>query len=244
MQSFARLNNNINLTRDFSVFEGKNNKYVLLKRTLYKCSKNYENSVMNLLCIFKENYLTEISFGKEQLPELFSVIIPRLKNNIEYQEIEEQDIEKYRPKKLGVKMFLDFDENDRILAEIKFCYGETEFNPLHPKIDSKYPRDMIAENKAVNMLRKTGFMFYEAKGCFILPEEEKIYNFLSNEIDTYMQVFEVMVTDNFKTKQIKQPKIGSIGIKVENNLLIIDLLYLLFLFLIYQHLKYLLSYHI
>ena len=213
------LNNNINLTRDFSVFEGKNNKYVLLKRTLYKCSKNYENSVMKLLCIFKENYLTEISFGKEQLPELFSV----LKNNIEYQEIEEQDIEKYRPKKLGVKMFLDFDENDRILAEIKFCYGETEFNPLQPKIDSKYPRDMIAENKAVNMLRKTGFMFYEAKGCFILPEEEKIYNFLSNEIDTYMQVFEVMVTDNFKTKQIKQPKIGSIGIKVENNLLIIDL---------------------
>lgn len=217
------LNNNINLTRDFSVFEGKNNKYVLLKRTLYKCSKNYENSVMKLLCIFKENYLTEISFGKEQLPELFSVIIPRLKNNIEYQEIEEQDIEKYRPKKLCVKMFLDFDENDRILAEIKFCYGETEFNPLQPKIDSKYPRDMIAENKAVNMLRKTGFMFYEAKGCFILPEEEKIYNFLSNEIETYMQVFEVMVTDNFKTKQIKQPKIGSIGIKVENNLLIIDL---------------------
>ena len=87
------LNNNINLTRDFSVFDGKSNKYVLLKRTLYKCSKNYENSVMKLLCIFKENYLTEISFGKEQLPELFSVIIPRLKNNIEYQEIEEQDIE-------------------------------------------------------------------------------------------------------------------------------------------------------
>ena len=119
-------------------------------------------------------------------------------------------------------MFLDFDENDRILAEIKFCYGEAEFNPLQPKIDSKYPRDMIAENKAVNMLRKTGFMFYETKGCFILPEEEKIYNFLTNEIGTYMQAFEVMVTDNFKTKQIKQPKFGSIGIKVENNLLTID----------------------
>ena len=164
------LNNNINLARDFSIFEGKNNKYVLLKRTLYKCSKNYEDSVIKLLSIFKENYLTEISFGKEQLPELFSVIIPRLKNNIEYQEIEEQDIEKYKPKKLVVKMFLDFDENNRIIAEIKFCYGEIEFNPLQPKIDSKYPRDMIAENKAVNMLRKTGFMFYEAKGCFILPD--------------------------------------------------------------------------
>ena len=38
-----------------------------------------------------------------------------------------------------------------------------------------------------------------------------------------MQKFEVMVTDNFKAKQIKQPKIGNIGIKVENNLLTVDL---------------------
>ena len=30
-----------------------------------------------------------------------------------------------------------------------------------------------------------------------------------------MQKFEVMVTDNFKAKQIKQPKIGNIGIKVD-----------------------------
>ena len=120
-------------------------------------------------------------------------------------------------------MFLDFDEHDRILAEIKFCYGDVEFNPLEPKIDTKYPRDMIAENKAVNMIRKTGFMFYEAKKCFILPNEEKIYEFLSDDIYKYMQAFEVMVTDQFKSKQIKQPKIGSIGVKVENNLLTIDL---------------------
>ena len=98
------LNNNVNIIKDIKILSGSKNQYILFKETLYKCSKNYENSVMKLLCLFKENYLTEISFGKEQLPELFSVIIPRLKNNIEYQEIEEQDIEKYRPKKLGVKM--------------------------------------------------------------------------------------------------------------------------------------------
>ena len=32
-----------------------------------------------------------------------------------------------------------------------------------------------------------------------------------------------MVTDNFKAREIKQPKIGTIGVKVENNLLTIDL---------------------
>ena len=76
--------------------------------------------------------------------------------------------------------FLDFDENEHIIADARFCYGEEEFNPLQPKIDSKYPRDMIAENKAVNMLRKTGFMYYAQKECFILPDDDKIFEFLSN----------------------------------------------------------------
>ena len=38
-----------------------------------------------------------------------------------------------------------------------------------------------------------------------------------------MQKFDVLVTDNFKTKQIRQPKIGSLGVKVENDLLSVDL---------------------
>lgn len=37
-----------------------------------------------------------------------------------------------------------------------------------------------------------------------------------------MQHFEVLATDNFKRKQIKEKKIGGIGVKVENNLLSID----------------------
>lgn len=33
---------------------------------------------------------------------------------------------------------------------------------------------------------------------------------------------EIMITDKFKQKQLKQPRIGNIGIRVENNLLNID----------------------
>ena len=66
-------------------------------------------------------------------------------------------------------------------------------------------------------------MIYEEKKQFILPQEDKIYEFLSETIQDYMQRFEVLVTDNFKTKQIKQPQLGSLGVKVENDLLSIDL---------------------
>ena len=57
---------------------------------------------------------------------------------------------------------------------------------------------------------------------FILPDNDKIYNFLANDIEIYMQRFEVLATDNFKSKEIRKPKIGTIGVRVENNLLSID----------------------
>ena len=217
------LNKDIDIMRNVEILKGKDYKYILLDNKLYRCDKKYEQTTIKLLRMLKNSYLTELVFGKEQLPELFSVILLKLKNSIEFEGIDEQKIEQYKPKKLGVKLFLDFDENDYILADTKFCYGEEEFNPLQQKIEIKYPRDVVSENRALNLFRKTGFMYYAQKECFILPEEEKIYNFLTNDINEYMQRFEVMVTDNFKSKEIKQPKIGSLGVKVENNLLTIDL---------------------
>lgn len=213
----------VDILREIEILQGKQYKYVLHEDTLYRCSKKYEQSTLKLITIMKNNFLTELIFGKEQLPELFSVVIPKIKDGIKFREIDEKEIEQYKPKKLAVKMFLDFDENDYIIADARFCYGEEEFNPLQQKIEIKYSRDVVAENKVINLIRKTGFMYYAQKECFILPDDDKIYNFLSNDIKEYMQRFEVMVTDNFKAKEIKQPKIGSLGVKIENNLLSIDL---------------------
>ena len=217
------LNKKIDIMRDIDIIIGKEYKYLLIDDVLYRCDKKYEQTTFKLLKMLKDNFMTELIFGKEQLPELFSIILLKLKNSIEFKGINEQQIEQYKPKKLVVKLFLDYDKNEHILADAKFCYGEEEFNPLQQKIKIKYPRDVVAENKALNLLRKTGFMYYAQKECFILPDEDKIYSFLLNDVNEYMQKFEVMVTDEFKSKQIKQPKIGNLGIKVENNLLTIDL---------------------
>ena len=217
------LNEKIDIIRDIDIITGRNYKYLLINNALYRCDKKYEQTTFKLLKMLKDNFMTELIFGKEQLPELFSIVLLKLKNSIEFKGIDEQQLEQYKPKKLLVKLFLDYDKNGRILADVKFCYGEEEFNPLQQKIQIKYPRDVVAENKALNLFRKTGFMYYAQKECFILPDEDKIYNFLLNDVNEYMQKLEVMVTDEFKSKQIKQPKIGNLGIKVENNLLTIDL---------------------
>ncbi len=213
---------NINIF-DVTIIKGKNYKYIINNDKLHRCTKQFENSNLKLLELFRQNYMTEVKLGKDELPELFSVVLPKAKEAIVLENIPEEEINKYKPKDLVVKMYLDFDENDYLIANIGFEYGEKEFNPLDEKIKVDFPRNMIEETKVFNAFRKTGFMLDVKNTRFIIPENDKIFDFLTEDINYYMQNFDVLVTEKFKTKQIKQPKIGSLGVKVENNLLKIDL---------------------
>lgn len=206
-----------------TIIKGKKYKYVLDQKKLYRCTKEFENTNLRLLELFRQNYMTEVLLGKEELTQLFSIIIPKVKNAIVIENMTEQEIEQYKPKELQVKLYLDFDENDFLIAEVRFVYDMNEFNPLDEKLKLKFPRNMIQETKALNVFRKTGFMFDSKNLRFILPDNDKIYEFLTEDINYYMQKFEILATDKFKTKQIRQSKIGNIGVKVENNLLAIDL---------------------
>lgn len=206
-----------------SILKGNKYKYLLDEDRLYRCSKEFEKTTLRLLELFRQNYMTELTLGEEELFSFFSIMMPKLKNVIKIDGIDEKELEKYQPKELDVKVFLDFDSNNNVIVEVKFCYDDIEINPLNEKENTKFPRNKIKETKALNAFRKTGFMLDVQNFRFILPEEEKIYNFLTEDINYYMQKFEVMVTENFKSKQIRQPKTSSLGVKVENNLLSIDL---------------------
>ena len=208
-----------------NILRGKNYKYVLTDKNLYRCSKEFTNTNLEMLTLFRENYVSEVMLGKKEIGDLFSIVLPKVKNAIKIEEKLKKEVEEYIPEKLRVKVFLDFDKNNYVVADVKLCYGENEFNPLNQKEEKnfKFPRNIVEETKAMNIFRKTGFMFEPQNLRFILPDDEKIYNFLSEDINLYMKKFEVLVTENFKTKEIVAPKVGSLGVRVENNLLEIDL---------------------
>jgi hypothetical protein len=217
-------NNDYRLTTKFdkwyyTIF-GNKYAYILTEDIVYKCSKKTCVPVIKLLKNLKHQDKKEIIFNGEDVSALFSVIIPKIKNNIILKNLEEE-VEKYSPKELNVKLFLDFTNVGNVVSNVKFCYDEFEFNPfkIEEKID--FVRNLNGENEVLKLFKNTGFEIIESHMTIL--DEEKIYNFLSNDINKYMQKFEVMATDNFKTKQVRQPKIGTLGIKVENNLLKVDL---------------------
>ena len=206
-----------------TIIKGKKHKYVLENKKLYRCTKEFEKNNLKLLELFRQNYMTEVLLGKEELTQLFSIIIPKVRNAIVIENMAEEEIEQYKPKELEVKVYLDFDKSDFLTAEVKFAYGENEFNPLNEKQKLDFPRNMIQETKALNVFRKTGFMFDSRNLQFILPNNDKIYEFLTEDVNYYMQKFDVLATERFKTKQIRQPKIENLGVRVENDLLAVDL---------------------
>lgn len=208
---------------NITILKGKDYKYILDDKKIYRCSKEFENTNLKLLEFFRQNYMTEIVLGEEELTQLFSIILPKVKKAINIENISEEKIKKYMPKELIIKVYLDFDKNDYLVADVLFCYENNEFNPLDENIKPDFPRNVVQETKALNIFRKTGFMLDTKNLRFILPDNDKIYEFLSEDVNIYMKKFEVLVTEKFKSKQIRQAKMGNIGVKVENDLLSIDL---------------------
>lgn len=208
---------------NYDVLYGKKFLYIVIEDVIYRCPMEYKETVLKLLELFKNNFTQEVLFQKSDLPKLFSLVVPSIKKNLEIKNINQDEMEKYIPQDLYVKVYLDSNQNNYITADIRFGYKDIEFNPLLENPDLNVARDIVKETKTLETFIQTGFMLNKQNGTLVLADDEKIYNFLSDEIMYYMKNFEILATDAFKKKEIKVPKISNIGIKIENDLLKINL---------------------
>lgn len=206
----------------YEILEGKDYTYMLFKDTIYRCSKEFENNTLKLLDVLRKNYTNQITIDESELTSFFAVIAPNLTSEVQKENLSPEVEKRCVPKPLGVKIYLDYDKNNNVVADIRFCYEDFEFNPL---INEKVPvaRNIIRENEALHQFIKTGFMLDRANAKLILAKEDTIYQFLSEEIESYMKRYEVLVTDAFRKKEIHSFQMKNIGIRIENNLLEIDL---------------------
>ena len=197
--------------------EGKEYLYAINDEKFERCIKN-STYAKNILKIFSSNATNEIVFSKKELPDFFALILPKAKELISLDKVSDECIDKYKPGELGVKIFLDIDKNRNIICDVKFCYGDVEFNPFG-QVNDDVIRNRISEENVKKCFQDTGFKINDSTNELYMNDDEKIYDFLTVGINYYMDKFEVLVTNNFKTIEIRQPRIGTIGVKIENNLL-------------------------
>ena len=205
----------------FSSLKGKNYVYFLRDNKLYRCTNEFDKTIIKLLNIFRVNFTKEIVFRKEEFADFYSLVMPKIKSNISVDEINKEELESYKPKELKVKVYLDYLVTGYVTADVKFEYDNYEFSPFE-QVDSKIPRNAIAESRALDKFKNSGFML-DSKKILVLANDDYIYDFINEGIKEYIAEFEVLATDEFRKRQIISPKISSIGVKLENNLLSVDL---------------------
>ena len=218
-KNYCKITLNQNL-KDFKfIIYTAQNVYIIYKNDIYKCSKKFTASEFKLLETFIRNSVNEIKFKKEDLTMFFSLIYPNVGKNIK---ILDSSLYEYKPEKLDAKLYLDFNEKGYIIASIKFCYDNYEFNPLEEEPEN-LKRNILQESMLLDKLRKTGFLFDSKNRCFVIANDDLIYKFIKNEIEKYSDTFNIYATDNFNAKKSRVNRKTSIGIKVDNGLLNINL---------------------
>ncbi len=207
----------------YTIYSGKKYTYLLLDKKLYRCSKKYKETIIRLLEIFRKNFTNEIIIPNSQLSMFFSVVEPNIKQTLSIDDEAYKNIKQFIPSPLFAQLYLDYNEKNYIVAELKFLYDDVTINPLNEQPeDSKIIRNKIKEARLIDMFVESGFMLDGKKHRLVLANEEKIYKFLTEDINSYMKNFEILATDNFKEKEIKSSSNISLGVKIENNLLDID----------------------
>ena len=207
---------------NYIIIEGKEYTYFWQENKMYRCSKKFEKTVIKLLNTFKVNFTKEILLRKDEFADFYSLIMPLMKDKININNVDGEELTKFMPRKLKVKVFLDYNKKNYITADLKFAYDDFEFSPFE-QIDNKIPRNAVEESKALDMFSSSGFMYDQRNNKLVLVKDDDIFNFLQKGIEEYISKFEVLATEDFRNKQIMRPKINSIGVKIENNLLQIDL---------------------
>ena len=207
---------------NYQLIKGKKYVYFFQHNKLYRCSQKYNRTVLKLLNIFKINFIKEIPFKKEEFADFYSLILPEMKDKFSLNHLSNEDIEKYMPAELKVKVFLDINKSNYVIADVKFQYKDVEFSPFE-NVDQDVARNAIEESKTLDMFKHAGFMLDMNTNQLILADDEKIYNFLKVNVEEFIKKFEVLATEEFKNRQIISPKITSIGVRIENNLLNIDI---------------------
>ena len=210
------LKNNI---QDFqNIIYSKEKVYIIYKNVIYRCDNDFIKNELKLLETYLSNSISEIKFKKEDLTTFFSLIMPKIEKRIK---IENLDLYKYKPEDLKIKLYLDFNEKNYIVASVKFSYKEKEFDPLieEPK-DIK--RNILQESIFLNKLRKTGFLYDNKNKIFVINNNDEIYKFITNQIEEYQKWAQIYTTDKFNSKKARTNNKIKMGVKIDNGLLNIN----------------------
>lgn len=204
----------------FFMTSSKNHTYVIADDRLYKCSKEFTDTVLPAVNKIMMQPARTITLTEEYMGKFCSAVLPQISRYASVK-TDLKISDKLNMTPLSPSIYLDCNSQGHIYASVVFSYGDIEINPFRksPKDDSVV-RNLLEETKILVAIENAGFEKNTVK--YAMTDESSIYEFLTSGISQLTSLCDVNISDDFKKINIKYPKTMSMGIRLAGNLIEID----------------------
>lgn len=194
--------------------------YMVSEDNIYVCDKAFTSSaaaLVELLCRRKSG----VNISHNDIKTFYGTVIQPA---LEYISLEAAvDIEQLAPVPLESKLYLDMPQDNVVTAELKFCYGDEVHAAFQPALISRSP-DLKGEVRAQRLLSRFFSDIDEVEGIArINGNEAELFTLIDRGIDTLSEHMTIYATDRFKTLKVRPQVKMSIGVRIESDLLHLDI---------------------
>lgn len=194
--------------------------YIIIDDKLYKCSKEFENTILPAVNKIMSQPTKSITLTEEHMGKFCSAVLPQISKHAKVK----TDLEisnKLNVTPISPSIFLDCNSQGHVYASVIFNYGDIEINPFRKSSqDNTVIRNLLEETRVLVAIENAGFEKNTVK--YSMVDENKIYEFLTAGVSELTALCEVNISDDFKKINIKYPKTMSMGIKLTSNLIEIN----------------------
>lgn len=170
------------------------------------------------------------SLGRDKDPLIFrgenknnflEHVLPRISETMDL-DIPEELKSRYITSDMEAKLFMDKFKNG-IKAELKFKYGDYEFNSFGNAVAGSYiiVRQREKEDEIISKLLNLGFLPY--KNFYLLKDENSIYEFLSGRISELGEDATLFYSEDFRKLGIRLPGNFKAGVRLNAGINMLEL---------------------
>jgi SNF2 family DNA or RNA helicase len=191
----------------------------------------YNNAVYLPDSLFIRNYKPFYNtLGKDKEPLVFrgdnknsflEHVLPRISETMEL-EIPDELKSRYITCDMEAKIYFD-KHTSGIKAELKFKYGDYEFNSFSNAASGQYivVRQREKEDNIITELLQEGFVPY--KNFYLLKDEDKIYEFLSGRVKELEGKAQLYYSEDFRRLGIRSPGSFKAGVRLNKEFDMLEL---------------------
>ena len=194
----------------FRFFGNTGSLYAINDHQMLRCSDEFKQKVYPLTQSGRDT----MQLSLNDLPTFCSCVLPQISDMVEVEDAGNL-LSDYLPDECVAQFYFDIS-GETLLLKLKFAYGKKKF-PVsdNPGLQDGVRRNAMQEMAVVRFTER--YFDYDGKK-YTLSGEDKVYDFLTNTLDSFREQGEVYLSTQLANKRIS-PKAASVGISVSDGLL-------------------------